>query len=174
MRIAQTVGELGLEKGVLAAWPEPRSGQALKPRFGSRPFPRKPIYAALSLLAFLAVGALGKGMPISPTAMLGALVGVVVLIGLAWPLMNLLDRMTKRNVWIYPDRVMITHANSRWTIGKADLKKVVVYPVGTSRIAFEFVRQSGRSHVVALAEDIDLDELLIHLGNGGYAVERDV
>lgn len=171
MRIAQTIGELGLEKGILAAWPEPRAGQGLRPKFGTRPFPRKPLYAVLLVLIFIFGSAAAKGSTVSPFM----IVGTVAAVGIAWPLVSLLDRITRRNVWIYPDRVLVTHANDKVTVGKSDLKQVVVYAVrGPALFAFEFVEHGGKSHVVAVPDDVNLDELLDHLRNGGYEVRSDV
>ncbi|MDE2000809.1 MAG: hypothetical protein KGI52_17990, partial [Burkholderiales bacterium] len=53
MQILQTIGELSLENGAIAAWAEPRAGQGLRPKFGARPLPKKLIYMILILEGFV-------------------------------------------------------------------------------------------------------------------------
>lgn len=171
MRIAQTIGEVGLEQGVVAAWSEPRAGQSLKPKFGARPFPRKPLYALLIVVAFFGLSILQ-----SPEALVSLkLVAVaLLLIAVAWPVVMLLDRMTKRNVWIYLDQIIITHARNRVVLRKPDLKDAFIYRVGKpSVLALELILTTGKSHVVALPSETEPAELVECLRNIGYQVESD-
>jgi hypothetical protein len=172
VRVAQTIREVGLETGATAIWAEPRRGQGLKPRFGSRPFPRKPLYAVLIISGLVALIALLKRSPISTWQI--AFVSLLA-VGIAWPIAILLDRLNRRNVWVYNDRILITHANARVVVLKSDINSVVVYRVSLpSLVAVEFVSLSGKSNVVALPQEIAVADLISKLQTAGYVVRNEL
>lgn len=104
-----------------------------------------------------------------------SVVASVLLVTLAWPLLILLDRMNRRNVWVYPDRVLITHARDRVVVRRSELKQVYLYrldkPPG---FALEFLSTTGESNVVGLPSEVEPRELLTNLCSVGYQVESDL
>jgi len=113
VQVRQTIGELGLEKGVIVAWAEPRDGQKLKPRFGSRYFPKKLLYALLILIGFFSFQVVSKGRGPTTGDIAFIILAPLIAVSLAWPLLNILDRSTKRNIWVYRDGILVTHARIR-------------------------------------------------------------
>ena len=175
MRVLQTADEIGLESGVAVLWSEPRSGQRLKPRFGSRPFPKKAFYAIALLAAYLIFSVASNGAAPGPKELLLLLFVAVAAVFIAWPLMILLDRINRRNVWVYSDRVLVTHARDREIISKSDVKNIYVYRAQEPiTIAIEFLTSKGKSLVVGLPEEMKVSDLIQTLSSLGYPVQNDL
>lgn len=173
MPISQTMSELGLERGVVAAWSEPRSGQTLKPRFGARPFPRKLIFAVLLVIAYVGIVSWNDIQDLSTVALLigASLVFVVI----AWPLLVILDRVNKRNVWVYVDQILVTHARDRVVLPKSELKEAILYRANNPEdIALEFILTNGKSTVVGVPSEVDPTTLIATLRGVGYQVRSDL
>lgn len=169
MRVLQTISELGLEKGVITLWSEPRAGQRLKPRFGSRPFPKKSLCVLLILETYFFVWLLANGNTLSNPM----LVLVAIAIATAWPLVIALDRLTSRNVWVYADRILITHARARSVLQKEEIKQVFVYHVKKSTLnVVEFLSVRGISTVIAMTEEMEVSGFVACLRKLGYSVEN--
>lgn len=172
MHIWRTIGRIGLEKDAVAIWPEPRSGQSLKPKFGSRPLPKKPLYAAVIVGAIFLFSAVSNGYRV-PFHWLFILpiVGVVI----AWPLAIALDRLNKRIVWVYPDQIVISHARDRAVLRKAELKQIHVYDTKSQEMrAVEFLTTKGKSTIVGLPSEVSLPGLLSTFRSLGYTVNHDL
>ena len=172
MPVVQTIAEMGLEREALALWSEPRFGQGLKPKFGSRPFPKKLLYAVLILFSYVAyvVWTSGRSIPVSVAVLVP-----IVLVALAWPLAIALDRLNRRNVWIYPNRIVVSHARDRIVLLKSGLSKVFVYRLEKhATVAIEFLSSKGKSIVVAVPSEVPVSDLISTLSNLGYPVENDL
>ena len=172
MKIWRTIGEIGLEQGAVAIWPEPRSGQSLKPRFGSRPLPKKPLYAAVIVGAILWAAAVSKGYMVpAHWLVIVPVAGVVI----AWPLATALDRLNKRIVWVYPDHILISHARDRTVLRKNELQQIHVYQSnGKDMQVVEFLTKKRKSVVVGLPSEIALPEFLSTIRSAGYMVNHDL
>ena len=168
MDMSQTLHELGLEIGTIAAWPEPLSAKQLKPKYGKSPFPWKLLFSILMVLS-----AAGFFSYSSRSTGLGVLLFVAILgvCALSIPILKLLDRKVIRNIWVYPDQVLITHQSDRTCIKKSQLGRIYAYPVPSlSANAIEFVSQSGSSRVVGLPNTIMLSDLMSLLESNGYRI----
>ena len=172
MLIWRSIGEIGLENGAVAIWPEPRSGQSLKPKFGSRPLAKKPLYAVLIVGALFLFAAVSNGHRVP----VHWLVIVPILgVAIAWPLAVALDRLNKRIVWVYPDHVLISHARDRTVLRKSDLKQIHVYDTKKDEMrAVEFLTTKGKSTVVGLPSEVVLSEFLATFRSLGYTVNHDL
>jgi hypothetical protein len=167
-----TIRELGLERGVVAAWSEPRAGQRLKPRFGTRRFPKKILYALLMLTGYIGFVAFSKG---DTPSLQQLILWPLIAVGIAWPLLIGLDRLSQRNVWVYTDRILVTHGGDRVVLLKSAIKQIVVYQASNLAIpAMEFVTLKGQSTVVALPDTMNALELLTVLANLGFAIRNDL
>jgi hypothetical protein len=175
VQVRQTIGELGLEKGVIVAWAEPRDGQKLKPRFGSRYFPKKLLYALLILIGFFSFQVVSKGRGPTTGDIAIIILAPLIAVSLAWPLLSVLDRSTKRNIWVYRDGILVTHARDKIVLPKTSLKEVFLYRSTKGMIpAMELLSKKGKSIVVAISSDMAIDELVTALGANGYAVQNDL
>lgn len=172
MHIWRTIGEIGLEKDAVTIWPEPRSGQSLKPKFGSRPLPKKPLYAAVIVCAIFLFSAVSHGYRgLFHWLFVLPIVGVLV----AWPLAIALDRLNKRIVWVYPDHILISHARDRAVLRKAELKQIHVYDTQNQDMrAVEFLTRKGKSTVVGLPSEVSVPALLRTFRSLGYTVNHDL
>lgn len=171
MHIWKTIGEIGLENDAVAIWPEPRSGQSLKPKFGSRPLPKKPLFAAVIVSAIFLFSAVSNDYRIPS---LWFFVLPTVGVAIAWPLAIALDRLNKRIVWLYPDHILISHARDRAVLRKTELKQIHVYGTKTQGMrAVEFLTTKGKSTVVGLPSEVALSELLSTFRSLGYTVSCD-
>lgn len=169
MRVFQTIDELGLENKAIAIWSEPTAGQWLKPRFGSRHLPKKPIYAILILFCFLLFGALINGHTIHFQELIFPIITVVI----AWPLIIALDRLHRRNIWVYSDRILVTHARDRTLLPKTAVKQIFLYRTKRpTLLAMELLSVNGKSTVVGLPNDAGLSDLLGSLHKIGYQVNN--
>lgn len=177
MSIIQTFSEMGLERGVIVAWAEPRCGQRMKPRFGKRPFSRKLLYAFLILVAYICIVTYqNSDVPLSPIIFVTIVLYIFLigafLIAVSYVIMKLLDYAHKRNIWIYTDGVLITHARDRVTLRKPDIKSMFVYQVGEGVVyALETLLNTGKSYVVVLPSEIESSVLVERLRNLDYLVE---
>jgi hypothetical protein len=171
--ISQTINEVGLERGIVAAWAEPRAGQALKPRFGSRPFPRKLIYVVLILVVCVGFTSWQHGQDAVTSAKW--IVASLACAAVAWPLLVLLDRTSRRNVWVYTDKMIVTHARDRVVLPRAELKQTYLYRDSkTASLALELVLTNGNATVVGLPSDVEPTKLITTLRNIGYQVESNL
>lgn len=173
MRIGQTIAELGLEKNAIAVWSEPTAGQRLKPKHGTRHLPslKKPLYAILIFGGFFLFRYLTDGDEIS----FPLIAFIIVAVAIAWPLVIGLDRLHRRNVWIYVDRIIITHAQDRVVLPKAELKQVFLYRTSSPDLyAMELLLVGGRSSVVGLPNEVALSDLVVRLKENGYSVNNDL
>ena len=134
MHIWRTIGEIDLGKDAVAIWPEPRSGQSLKPKFGTRPFPKKPLYAAVIMGAILLFSAVSNSYRV-PIHWIFAI--PIVVVAIAWPLAIALDRLNKRIVLVYPDHILISHARDRAVLRKTELKQIHLYDTKTQEMRAE-------------------------------------
>jgi hypothetical protein len=172
MSIAQTIDELGLENRAITAWSEPKIGQRLKPNFGSRHFPKKPLYAILILVGFFSFSAMVNGY--KGSYLLPVLFPIVA-VAIAWPLIIFLDRLNRRNVWVYPDRILVTHARERIVLPKSELKQIFLYQAKKPIIpAMELLTVNGKSTVVGLPSEVAVSEIFATLSNLGYTVKNDL
>jgi hypothetical protein len=144
----------------------------LKPKFGSRPLPKKPLYAAVIVGAIFFLSAVSNGYRV-PTHWL--LILPIVGVAIAWPLVITLDRLNKRIVWVYPDHILISHARDRTLLRKTELKQIHVYDTKAQKMrAVEFLTRKGKSTVVGLPSEVALSELLSTFRSLGYTVNHDL
>lgn len=170
MRINQSIDEIGLEKCAIAAWAEPRRGQRMKPKFGSRPFPKKLLYVLLIIACYFGYVLLFKRHSLSIQAALLP-IGFVI----AWPTLILIDRMQKRNVWVYQDTIWVTHARDRIVLPRSELQQIILYREQKySMLAMELLSNNGQSTVVALPAEMVVADLLMTLRNFNYSVKSEL
>lgn len=169
MKIVQTISELGLENKAEAFWAEPRAGQSLKPKFGSRPLSKKFIYSIFLLMIFFFFFDPLEGNIYSISFYI---ILPLLLMALAWPVLIILDRFNKRNVWVYQERIIISHARDKLVLPKTDIKKIVIYPSKTVSLkAIEFLLDNRKSIVVGIPNEVDIPALLKVLNSLGYPVQ---
>ena len=169
LNIRQSLRELGLEHGAILAWAEPKAGQSLSPKFGRKPFPKKLIYSIL-LVATMDAYFFLRGIHLTPIILV---LGSIALMVIAWPILKLLDRLVARNVWIYSDRILVTHSADQISIGKDTVLTVHIYKTKPLNIiAVEFQCQNNTSTVVAFPNNILSNELIDGFIAAGYPVSN--
>jgi hypothetical protein len=166
MDIRQTIHELGLEHGTIAAWPEPIAAKQLKPKHGKSPLPWKWLFSYL-----IVFGSACYFFNAAKNTEKSALLFVVILVicALSLPILMLLNRKVVRNIWVYPDKFLITHQSDRTTIRSSSLKTIYAYktPSGKNNV-IELVSNAGTSYVIGLPAGLVVSDLISALKNSGY------
>lgn len=170
MSILQTIGEVGLEKNALLVWAEPRSGQSLKPKFGVRPFPKKIIYTFLIVISSVFFIGINKG---ASFPLYFYVFAAITFTFLAWIIVISLDKLSKRNVWVSENFITISHANSRITLPKIKINKIVIYNTKKPTLyALEVVLDRGKSIVVGVPKALPVSDVHAGVMKLGYSVEN--
>jgi hypothetical protein len=167
-KIKVTSGELGMDKGALTYWQEPK-GISTKPRFGKKPFPRQ-ILKAFMLLFLFTVGLFVLGRAeISISTIFYFMLTFSVLILMAFPLLLLLDRFGSKKLWIYKDAIVRSHGSHKEALYFENVDSLHMYKSHSedTTTTLEFVLKTGRTFITALPDYInpaEFRDLLSELG----------
>jgi hypothetical protein len=99
----------------------------------------------------------------------------VLLVVLAWSVLIVLDRLNKRNVWVYRDHIIISHSGDRLVLPKTGIKKIVIYSTkNVSLRAVEFLLDNRKAIVVGVPKEIETSTILEIFNNLGYLAQNDL
>lgn len=166
-RIKLTAGELGMDKGALTYWQEPK-GISKKPRFGKRPLPFRVLKSIMLLFLFTITLFIIGGAEISKSTIYYFILTLGVLMSMALPMLLSLDMFGSKKLWIYKDAIVRSHGSNKEAhyFENVDILHIYKNRSEDQMATLEIVLKTGRAFITALPDYMDpteLQDLLIKL-----------